>query len=315
MNDIPGMEKPDLQDLPQVSDRLSFLYLEHCQLSREDSAILVRDDKGTVRIPVAAISTLLLGPGTNLTHRAVELIGDAGVGIVWVGENGVRYYASGRPLTHRAHLLLRQAEMVSNQRLHLEVVRKMYQIRFPDEDTKGLTTQQLRGREGSRVRKAYKNAAEKWGVKWSGRNYDPDDFSQGDLVNQALSAGNACLYGLAHAVITALGCSPGLGFIHVGHENSFVYDVADLYKAEITIPIAFEVASAEPEDLPGVVRRRVRDEIAASHILERMVKDIRFLFLKDEEKDNPLPEVDVTYLWDSKKGTVANGKSYSEEKE
>lgn len=315
MNDIPGMEKPDLQDLPQVSDRLSFLYLEHCQLSREDSAILVRDDKGTVRIPVAAISTLLLGPGTNLTHRAVELIGDAGVGIVWVGENGVRYYASGRPLTHRAHLLLRQAEMVSNQRLHLEVVRKMYQIRFPDEDTKGLTTQQLRGREGSRVRKAYKNAAEKWGVKWSGRNYDPDDFSQGDLVNQALSAGNACLYGLAHAVITALGCSPGLGFIHVGHENSFVYDVADLYKAEITIPIAFEVASAEPEDLPEVVRRRVRDEIAASHILERMVKDIRFLFLKDEEKDNPLPEVDVTYLWDSKKGTVANGKSYSEEKE
>lgn len=315
MNEIPGMEKPDLQELPQISDRLSFLYLEHCQLSREDSAILVRDEKGTVRIPVAAISTLLLGPGTNLTHRAVELIGDAGVGIVWVGENGVRYYASGRPLTHRAHLLIRQAEMVSNQRLHLEVVRKMYQIRFPDEDTKGLTTQQLRGREGSRVRKAYKTAAEKWGIKWSGRNYDPDDFSQGDLVNQALSAGNACLYGLAHAVITALGCSPGLGFIHVGHENSFVYDVADLYKAEITIPIAFEVASAEPEDLPAVVRRRVRDEIASAHILERMVKDIRFLFLKEEENDEMLPEVDVTYLWDSKKGTVANGKNYSEEEE
>ena len=315
MNEIPGLEKPDLQELPQISDRLSFLYLEHCQLSREDSAILVRDEKGTVRIPVAAISTLLLGPGTNLTHRAVELIGDAGVGIVWVGENGVRYYASGRPLTHRAHLLIRQAEMVSNQRLHLEVVRKMYQIRFPDEDTKGLTTQQLRGREGSRVRKAYKTAAEKWGIKWSGRNYDPDDFSQGDLVNQALSAGNACLYGLAHAVITALGCSPGLGFIHVGHENSFVYDVADLYKAEITIPIAFEVASAEPEDLPAVVRRRVRDEIASAHILERMVKDIRFLFLKEEENDETLPEVDVTYLWDSKKGTVANGKNYSEEEE
>lgn len=311
--DISGMEKPDLQELPQISDRLSFLYLEHCQISREDSAILVRDENGTVRIPAALISTLLLGPGTNLTHRAVELIGDAGVGIVWVGENGVRYYASGRPLTHRAHLLIRQAEMVSNQRLHLTVVRKMYQIRFPDEDTSKLTTQQLRGREGSRVRQAYKDASEKWGVKWSGRNYNPNDFSEGDLVNQALSAGNACLYGLAHAVIAALGCSPGLGFIHVGHENSFVYDIADLYKAEITIPIAFEVASAEPEDLPGVIRRRVRDEIASSHILERMVKDIRFLFLKDEEKDNLLPEVDVTYLWDTRKGIVANGVSYSEE--
>jgi CRISPR-associated protein Cas1 len=313
MSDIPGMEKPSLKELPQIADRLSFLYLEHCQLSREDSAILVRDENGTVRIPAATISTLLLGPGTSLTHRAVELIGDAGVGIVWVGENGVRYYASGTPLTHRAHLLIRQAEMVSNQRLHLDVVRKMYQIRFPDDDTSGLTTQQLRGREGSRVRKAYKNASEKWGIEWNGRNYDPDNFSGGDLVNQALSAGNACLYGLAHAVITALGCSPGLGFIHVGHECSFVYDIADLYKAEITIPIAFEIASAEPEDLPGVVRRRVRDEIASNHLLERMVRDIHFLLLKEDEEDKELPEVDVTYLWDTKKGTVANGKSYSEE--
>lgn len=172
MSDLPGMEKPSLQELPQIADRLSFLYLEHCQINREDSAILVRDENGTVRIPAAAISTLLLGPGTSLTHRAVELIGDAGVGIVWVGENGVRYYASGRPLTHRAHLLLRQAEMVSNQRLHLRVVRKMYQLRFPDDDTSGLTTQQLRGREGSRVRRAYKEAAKKWGVDWKGRNHN-----------------------------------------------------------------------------------------------------------------------------------------------
>ena len=103
-----------------------------------------------------------------------------------------------------------------------------------------------------------------------------------------------------------------MGFIHVGHENSFVYDIADLYKAEITIPIAFEVASAEPEDLPGVVRRRVRDEIASSHILERMVKDIRLLFSGDEEKVDPIPEVDVTYLWDTRKGIVANGISYTE---
>lgn len=312
MNEIPGMEKPSIQELPQIGDRLSFLYLEHCQISREDSAILVRDTNGTVRIPAAAISTLLLGPGTNLTHRAIELIGDAGVGIVWVGENGVRFYASGRPLTHRSHLLVRQAEMVSNQRLHLQVVRKMYQIRFPDEDTSGLTTQQLRGREGSRVRKAYKAASEKWGVEWKGRNYDPNNFSGGDTVNQALSAGNACLYGLAHAVITALGCSSGLGFIHVGHECSFVYDIADLYKAEITIPIAFEIAAADPEDLPGEVRRRVRDEIASTHLLERMVKDIRFLLLKEDEKEKNIPEVDVTYLWDTKKGIVANGRSYSE---
>lgn len=311
MSDLPGMEKPSLQELPQITNRLTFLYLEYGQLSREDSAILVRDEQGTVRIPAAAISTLLLGPGTSVTHRAIELIGDAGVGIVWVGEHGVRFYASGRPLTHRAHLLMRQAELVSNQRLHLEVVRKMYQLRFPGEDVSKLTTQQLRGREGSRVRQAYRKASKEWGIEWNGRNYDPDDFTGGDLVNQALSAGNACLYGLAHAVITALGCSPGLGFIHVGHECSFVYDVADLYKAEITIPIAFEMAAKKPEDFSSAVRRRVRDEISSKHLLEQMVKDIRALFLEGEKEENDV-EIDVTYLWDSKQGTVENGRSYAE---
>lgn len=312
MTDIPGMEKPTLQELPQIATRLSFLYLEHCQLSREDGAILVRDDLGTVRIPAASISTLLLGPGTSVTHRAMELIGDAGVGIVWVGEHGVRFYASGRPLTHRAHLLIQQARLVSNQRLHLAVVRKMYQIRFPDENVSGLTTQQLRGREGSRVRKAYKQASETWGIEWNGRNYDVNDFEGSDPVNQALSAGNVCLYGLAHAVIAALGCSPGLGFIHVGHEKSFVYDIADLYKAEITIPIAFEIVAQHPEDLPGAVRRRVRDEIVSAHLLERMVKDIRFLLLEEEDAQEE-PEIDVTYLWDNRKGTVANGHNYTDE--
>jgi CRISPR-associated protein Cas1 len=310
---MPGMKKASIQELPQIEDRLSFLYLEHCQLNREDSAILVKDASGTVRIPAASISTLLLGPGTSLTHRAVELIGDAGVGIVWVGENGVRFYASGRPLTHRSHLLIRQAEMVSNQRLHLLVVRRMYQMRFPDEDTSGMTTQQLRGREGSRMRRAYREASEKWKVEWNGRDYDKDDFAGGDPVNQALSAGNVCLYGLAHAVITALGCSPGLGFIHVGHERSFVYDIADLYKAEITIPIAFEIASKNPEDLPQIVRRRVRDEIASRHLLERMVKDIHMLFLNEEEDKDDIPDADVTYLWDTKEGIVPNGRNYTEE--
>ena len=310
MGNLPGMEKPSLKELPQIGDRLSFLYLERCQINREDSAILIRDDRGTVRVPAAAISALLLGPGTSISHRAVELIGDTGVSIVWVGEHGVRFYASGRPLTHSSRLLMRQAELASNQRLHLAVVRKMYQLRFPGEDVTGLTTQQLRGREGSRVRKAYRKAAQTWGVEWKGREYDPEDFAGGSLVNQALSAGNACLYGLAHGVIAALGCSPGLGFIHVGHERSLVYDVADLYKAEITIPIAFEMAAKQPEDLPGAVRRKVRDVMASTHLLERMVKDIYFLFAKDDDEGKDGPDIDVIYLWDGGDRTVKNGISY-----
>ncbi len=130
-------------------------------------------------------------------------------------------------------------------------------------------------------------------------------------MNQSLSAGNACLYGLAHAVICALGCSPGLGFIHVGHELSFVYDIADLYKADITIPIAFELASENAEDIGSATRRRVRDELRKGHILDRMVHDIKYL-LSDgnwEEEDYE----STLYLWDNVQGEVSHGVSYKED--
>ncbi len=309
MNRPPGMMKPALQNLPRIQDRMTFLYLEHCQLSREDSAIAFRDEKGVVYVPAAAISVLLLGPGTTVTHRAMELIGDAGVTVIWVGEQGVRYYAGGRPLTHRSDMLQRQARMVSNTREHLAVVRKMYEMRFPGEDVSRLTMQQLRGREGSRVRQAYRKASKEWKVSWDGRCYHPGAFENDDLVNQALTAGNMCLYGLAHAVICALGCSPGLGFLHVGHENSFVYDIADLYKAEIIIPTAFRLASEAPADIAGEMRRRIRDAFYSAHILERMVKDIRAL-LSDAEQDMQMKEL---YLWNGKEELVESRVMYMEE--
>ena len=308
MAEIPGMTPPDLQALPQIRDRMTFLYLERCTIGRQDGAITVTEERGCVHVPAASISVLLLGPGTRITHRGMELIGDSGVSVVWVGEKGVRYYASGRPLTHRAGLLIRQAALVSNMRSHLNVAKKMYQMRFPDEDVSGLTMQQLRGREGARVRGIYRQQSAKWNVPWNGRQYDPEDYASGDAVNQALSAGHACLYGLAHAVIAALGCSPGLGFVHVGHESSFVYDVADLYKAETTIPVAFEIAAQEVDDVGAAVRRRMRDEMTKQHILERTTKDIQSLLNAEEE---PL-EADVVRLWDEN-GTVKNATSYGKE--
>lgn len=312
MTNIPGMIRPEIQMLPQVADRLTFLYLERCVLNRQDSAITVADDRGTVFVPAAAISVIMLGPGTKITHRAMELIGDAGVTVIWVGEHGVRYYASGRPLTHHAALLQRQAELVSNMRMHLNVVRQMYCMRFPNEDVSNLTLQQLRGREGARIRAVYKRASKEWNVPWNGREYDPEDFTSGDSVNQALSAGHACLYGLAHAVIAALGCSPGLGFVHVGHENSFVYDIADLYKADITIPLAFEVAATiSKEEIPSVMRRKTRDKMVKMNILKQMVHDIKSLLAQEGESEDS----DAVYLWDNRVGEVENGRSYGEDLE
>lgn len=307
MTQIPGMIRPDLQALPRIQDRMTFLYLEHCQLSQEDSAISVRDENGIVCVPAAAVSVLLLGPGTTVTHRAMELIGDAGVTVIWAGEHGVRYYAGGRPLTTHAQMLMRQAQLVNNTREHLNVVRKMYQMRFPGEDVSHLTMQQLRGREGSRMRQAYRQASKQWGVPWNGREYRPGEFESGSAVNQALTAGNMCLYGLAHAVIFALGCCAGLGFLHVGHENSFVYDIADLYKAEIVIPLAFELAARSPDDLAGEMRRQTRDRMHSAHVLQRMVRDIRQLLLP--EPDHEI--VDEVYLWDGARNLLANGVNYA----
>ena len=115
----------------------------------------------------------------------------------------------------------------------------MYAIRFPNEDVSGASLAQLRGREGARIRAVYKRLSKETGVPWRGREYDPDNFESGTQINKALSAAHACLYGICHSVIVAIGCSPGLGFVHSGHERSFVYDIADLYKAELSIPVAF----------------------------------------------------------------------------
>lgn len=304
---VNGVKKPDIQALSTVKDRITFYYAEHCKISRDAGAITIHNETGTIAVPAATICTLLLGPGTEVSHRAVELIGDAGVTIVWVGEHGVRFYAGGRGLTNHSTLLLQQAKCVSNEKLHVMVARKMYQLRFPDEDVSKLTMQQLRGREGSRIRNLYKQLARQWNVAWDGRVYSPDDYEGGNPINKALSAGHACLYGLAHAVICAIGCSPGLGFVHVGHELSFVYDVADLYKAEVTIPIAFEAASNEVEDIGRETRRRVRDAFKDGHILERMVHDIKWLLndgFSEEDYQSTL------YLWDNVDGNQEHGVSY-----
>ncbi len=306
------IDKPGLQELPQIKERISFLYLERCLINRQDSAISISDERGTVNVPAASLSIIILGPGTNITHRAMELAGDVGTGIIWTGEHGVRFYASGSAMTHSAALLVQQAKLVSNTQTRLGVARRMYQMRFPDEDVTGLTMQQLRGKEGARVRRIYRECSRKTNVEWKGREYNPEDFLDGTSVNQALSAGNACLYGLAHSVIAALGCSPGLGFVHTGHDRSFVYDVADLYKAEYVIPLAFEIASRNPEDIGSEMRRAVRDKIAATHLLKRMVQDINTL-LMGEEGTLEITYSNIVDLWDEKKGFVRNGVSYGKE--
>lgn len=306
-----GAKKTSLRELPKISDRVSFIYVEHAKINRVDSAITVLDSKGTVRIPAAMIGVLLLGPGTDISHRAVELIGDTGTSMVWVGERGVRQYAHGRSLAHSTKFLEKQAKLVSNSRSRLAVARKMYQMRFPGEDVTSLTMQQLRGREGARVRKVYRVQSEKFNVPWSKRDYRPDDFEGGTVVNQALSASNVALYGLVHSIVVALGASPGLGFVHTGHDLSFIYDIADLYKAELTIPLAFEIAAqyTEDDDIGKVARLKTRDSFVDGKLMARIVSDIQYLLDIDDDDEQV---IDTLSLWDDKEKLVKHGVSYKE---
>ncbi|MFC7326650.1 type I-E CRISPR-associated endonuclease Cas1e [Marinactinospora rubrisoli] len=271
------------QELARVGDRLSFVYLERCTIHREDNAITAEDVEGIRYIPAATIGTLLLGPGTRVTHQAMRVLGECGAGVVWTGEHGVRYYAGGRALSRSSALAEAQARAWANTRSRVNVARAMHRLRFPDADTSKATRRRLLGMEGDRVKTCYRQESARTGAPWHGRHFIPGDFNSGDPPNQGVTAAAQCLYGVAHTVVAALGCSPALGFIHSGHELSFVLDVADFYKTDVGIPAAFDAAAEGPEDVGSRTRRLVRDRINQGELLDRCVRDIKTLLLPKGE--------------------------------
>lgn len=292
-----------------MSDRLSFLYAERCVVNRDGNALTFTDQRGTAHVPATQLAVLLLGPGTRITYAAMALLGDAGTSTVWVGERGVRYYASGRPPAKSSRMALLQAEVVTHQRKRLDCARKMYSLRFPGEDVSALTMAQLRGREGARMKRVYAAEAERTGVYWDRRSYDPNDFDSGTPINQALTAASAALYGIAHAVIAGLGFVPALGVVHTGTDRAFVYDIADLYKAEIAIPAAFD-AVAEAKGQPHIeVRRKVRDAVVEKRLMQRMVKDLQYVM--DVPEEELYSDVELM-LW-SELEVISAGVNWAEE--
>lgn len=267
----------DLHELPKLRDGLSYLYLEHCRIKQKHKAIEFIDKEGCTMIPAATLAVLMLGPGTSITHDAVKALADNGCLIVWCGEDGTRCYAQGGGETRKAYHLLRQAELASDPKKRLQVVLRMYHYRFGDQLAPGLNLAQIRGLEGQRVRQAYAQASHEYGVPWHGRRYDRSNWNSGDPVNRALSAAHALLNGLCHAAIVSGGYSPALGFIHTGKQLSFVYDIADLYKVEVTIPLAFRVIAESAERLHSRVRLACRQAFKEHRLLQRILPDIEHL--------------------------------------
>lgn len=298
-----------LRTLPKVRDRISFLYFEHCRVEQELKAIAVFREQEKYIIPCASLSTLLLGPGTSITHAAIKTLADNACAVQWVGEDCLRFYVAGKGSSNKTDRLLHQVKLWADSLQRLSVVRRMYEYRFDEPLPEDLTLEQIRGREGARVRTAYSRLSKETGVEWKGRSYKRENWDDADAINRALSIANACLYGVCQAAINSVGYCSTLGFIHTGNPLSFIHDVSDLYKAETTIPAAFEAVAETYFDLDSVVRRKCREKFSQHRLMQRLIHDVdQVLQFKKSDEDG----LAVSHLWDDQINWVEGGKNWSE---
>lgn len=281
---------PPLKPLP-MKDRISMIFLQYGQIDVKDGAfVLIDKQRERMHIPVGSIACIMLEPGTRISHAAVKLAAAVGTLLVWVGEAGVRLYASGQPGGARSDRLLYQAKLALDKDLRLKVVRKMYEIRFGEPAPARRSVQQLRGIEGARVRKIYQLLAKRYGVNWKGRRYDPNDWEKADVANQCISAATSCLYGITEAAILAAGYAPAVGFLHTGKPLSFVYDIADLFKFDTVVPVAFKIAARSPNDPDRKVRLACRDIFRERRLLKRIIPTIEEVLAAGEISPPAAPE-------------------------
>lgn len=274
-----------------IKNRTSMIFVQYGQIDVIDGAFVLIDKNGIrTHIPVGSVVCIMLEPGTRVSHAAVKLAATAGTLLIWVGEAGVRLYASGQPGGARSDKLLYQAQLALDPELRLKVVRKMFDIRFGEPAPQRRSIEQLRGIEGARVKKSYELMAQTYGIHWKGRRYDPKDWESGDIVNQCISTATSCLYGITEAAILAAGYAPAIGFLHSGKPLSFVYDMADIFKFDTVIPVAFKIAAKKPASPDREVRIACRDAFRESHILNKIIPTIEEILAAGEVKPPETPD-------------------------
>ncbi len=234
--------KATLADLPKIRERYPFIYLEHGRLEVDDSSIKwISAEREVIRLPAATIMTILLGPGTTVTHEVVKVLATLNTTVCWVGEDSLMFYAVGQTPAANTRNLKRQLALAADPASSLRIAREMFTRRFPEAKVRNKDLKELMVMEGGRVRELYERLAEKYFVAWHGRSYQPGKFELSDLTNQLITSCNAALYALISSILHALGLSPRVGFIHSGSPLPFVYDIADLYKAELVFDLAFSL--------------------------------------------------------------------------
>jgi CRISPR-associated protein Cas1 len=270
--------RPPVESLAPASDRWTPLFFEHGRLEVDDSSVMWLGSDGVVlRVPVATVSALLLGPGSTVTHAAIKACAESNTPVCWVGADSLHFYATGTTPTHDNSNARLHAELYAAPHKRNAIARAMFARRFPDLDVASKSIQQLRGYEGERVRTLYADFGSRYAVSWKGRNYDPSNWSLADNINRAISTANAALYALCSSVVCSMGFLPQLGFIHSSGTLPFVFDIADIYKPETTLPAAFSAISVNPSAEEDAIIAVLKDKIEEAKLLLRIPKDIKDL--------------------------------------
>ena len=271
------------------ADRHGLLWLARGELCVVDGCLHFlrgRDSPAAAmeQIPHQAVSMILLGPGSSVTHDALRLLARHGTLLAAVGDDGVRCYTAPPLLPDRSDVARRQAELWGNPRRRISVARHMYALRLgevlPHRD---LDT--LRGIEGARVKNIYKLMANKYGIDWKGRHYDRANPNATDVPNQAINHAATAVQAAAAIAVQSLAALPPLGFIHEDSGQSFVLDIADLFRDTVTLQIAFGAArQAEQTDdtIDRLVRREAATVFRKQKIISTMIDRIKQVLRMDE---------------------------------
>lgn len=302
------LDERDKHLLTKVEDRISFLYIDKARIEQTEYGVCIIQGRNTIDVPITTINCIILGPGTSVTHRAIANIANAGCTVCFMGTDLSVFYTYGEPATHKSKNILTQMKFHENKQLHLQVVHRMYEIRYPNERLKTKTVEELRGIEGRKVKERYAECAKEYGIDWNGRQYQAGEFDTQDVVNKYLTALNHTLYAIVTAGLVTMGFSPMIGFIHTGHVQSFVFDIADLYKEAYTIPLAFKLASKYPYDRNRMLTD-FRKIITEEKLMSKIVKDLFGLFETKESSEQSI-EAELQ-LWGDKKFGIF-GKNYAE---
>lgn len=283
-----GLEKARIPH----ADRHGLIWLERGELCTIDGCLNFVAGKDSLtphilQVPQQAVSMILLGPGSSVTHDALRLLARHGTLMAAVGVDGVRSYTAPPLMPDRSDVARRQAELWGNPRRRISVARHMYALRLGEVlPHKDLDT--LRGIEGARVKTIYKLMADKYGIEWNGRDYDRNNPNATDTPNQAINHAATAVKAAAAIAVQALAAIPQLGFIHEDSGQAFVLDIADLYRDTTTLQIAFtvakNVAAGDDTTIDRLVRREAADVFRKQNVISSMIDKIK-LVLRTEEKD------------------------------